>query len=462
VTVDDAYWRGRLAELALDRQAPAASLAVLVDGEVMTAATGTLNLDSGVQATPDSIFQIASITKVYTATAAMRLVEAGKLDLDSPIRAVLPEFAVADPETTQRATARHLLTHTSGIAGDFFADTGRGDDALQRYIELCADLGQDVPLGTMMSYSNTGYAVLGRMIERASGLVWDEAMRELLFRPLGLERTVTLPEDALRFRTAWGHVPSPGGPLEPAPTWGPARSLGPAGWVCASAEDVLRFARVFLEDGMAEDGTRLLSPESVAEMLRPQVAVPDPWGAADHWGLGWWLHDWDGRVLYGHDGGSPTGQASFLKVVPDRRVAIALLANGGHTDELAKDVFGELLPALCDIEPPPWPAPTPERPGEPLAVPDGVTGHYERHGVAVDIELRDGALRGRSQLIEPLASQLPDQSPKELLIRPSTGGEAVFVARTENDGETWWPLVFVDDGQRRFLHFGGRALRKTA
>jgi CubicO group peptidase (beta-lactamase class C family) len=455
-TGDSGQWQQRLEEMAGARGVPAASLAVLHDGALTTAVTGTLNRDSGVAATTDSVFQLASITKVYTATAAMRLVEAGALDLDAPIRAVMPEFRVADRETTEAVTARHLLCHTSGIAGDFFADTGRGDDALERYVALCADLGQDIPFGATMSYSNTGYAILGRLIERATGQVWDDAMREQLFAPLGLRRTVTLPEDALRFRTAWGHVRDGDGALVPAPTWGPARALGPAGWVCASAEDVVRFAALFLDDGVAADGKRVLSSASIAEMLTPQVAVSDRWGAADHWGLGWWLHDWDGRRLYGHDGASPSGQMAFLKLVPDRRLAIALLVNGGDGEQLVKDVHAELLPSLAGIEPLVWPTPIE---ASDASAAGAVAGRYERLGVRVDIDLRDGALHGSTRLIEPLASQLPPQPVREFAIRRSTGGDAVYVARTDPAADTWWPLVFAEIGGERYLHFGGRALR---
>jgi CubicO group peptidase (beta-lactamase class C family) len=443
----------RLAELARECDVPGASLAVLADDEIFLASTGVLSTETGVAATTDSAFQLASITKVFTATAVMRLVEAGKVDLDAPVRDVVPGFRVADAEVTERVTPRHLLTHTSGIAGDFFPDTGRGDDAIERYVGLCADLGQDMPFGATMSYSNSGYVILGRVIECASGLTWDGALRELIFEPLGLRRTFTLPEHGLRLRTAWGHVTEPGGSPEPAPFWGPSRGLGPAGWVCASAEDVVTFARAFLDDG-----GDLLAPQSAAEMLRPQVDVPDRWSMADHCGLGWWLHDWDGRRVFGHDGTSPTGQASFLRVVPDAGIAIALLANGGRTDELGRRVYHEVLPGLCGIDPPAWPSPAVDG----AAAYDGIPGRYERLGVRTDVEARHDGLRGTIELIEPLVSQLPPQPPLEFSIHPSTAGDGVYVAQTDPNDDTWWPLVFVELDGERYLHSGGRALHKVA
>ncbi len=116
----------RFNELIRKRQVPGATLAVLVGDDLHTLASGVLNLDTGVDATPDSMFQLASITKVYTATVFMRLVERGLVSLDTPVTKVLPDFKVADPEVVRRVTMRHLLTHTSGIGGDFFAEPGAG------------------------------------------------------------------------------------------------------------------------------------------------------------------------------------------------------------------------------------------------------------------------------------------------------------------------------------------------
>ena len=200
----------RLADLRERHGVPGASLAVLHDDDVRTAASGILNLDTGVEATTDSLFQIGSITKVWTATLAMQLVDEGLLDLDVPIRTYLPDFRVADEGTSKAVTTRHLLTHTSGIDGDHFADTGRGDDVLERYVASCASLRCVLPLGATMSYCNTGFAILGRIVEVLRGSTWDAALQSHLVEPLELGHTATLPEDVLRFRAAIGHIQPPG------------------------------------------------------------------------------------------------------------------------------------------------------------------------------------------------------------------------------------------------------------
>jgi CubicO group peptidase (beta-lactamase class C family) len=367
---------------------PGASLAVLADGEVTALATGVLHTGTGVEATTDSLFQIGSITKVYTATVLLRLVDQGLASVDTAVAEILPEFRVADPQVSRRVTLRHLLSHTSGINGDFSHDTGRRDDCLASYVQDCADLTQVHPLGATFSYCNAGYVIVGRVIEALTGMVWDQALAEQLVAPLGLAHTWTLPEDVLRFRAAMGHLTSSADDHpQPAPSWMLPRSDGPAGLVCATAADVA-FARLHLDHGSAPGGTRLLAASGVAEMQRPQVAVPNPHRMAQHWGLGWALSDWGGRRVLGHDGDT-IGQSAFLRVVPDAGVAVVLLTNSDQTRAFSQEVFTELLGELCDLAVP--------APLEPPADPPQVdlrrhVGVYERVGMRMEARLRDGRL----------------------------------------------------------------------
>jgi CubicO group peptidase (beta-lactamase class C family) len=452
--------RGRLDELAAKHKVVGASVAVLADGDIHTAAYGLLNLATGVEATTDSLFQTGSIGKVLAATVTLRLVEEGLLSLDDPVVRHLPEFKVADPEVTRQVTVRHLLTHTSGIDGDYFVDTGRGDDALARYVEACADLRQNHPLGATMSYCNTGFIVLGRLVEKLTGRPWHAALRERLIEPLGLTHTVTLPEEALRFRTAMGHIARPGEEPRPAPAWEMFHSGLPAGAnLCSTPTELLAFARLHLDGGRAPDGSRLLSEESVASMRVPQVAVPNKWvlGGGVHWGLGWMLFDWGGRRLFGHDGGT-LGQSSFLRVVPDANVAVALMTNGGHTAELYDDLFGELLAELAGVT---MPAPV-----EPPAQPVGVdlapyVGVYERASVRMEIAAGDGVLSSTVSLTGGLA-ELLDQPPEHHTLIPVDPAEELFVSRLEAD-ERWNPTVFFTlPGGQRYAHAGARATPKVA
>jgi len=448
-----AGWRGRLEELARQHVVPGASLAVLADGEVTALATGVLHQGTGVEATTDSLFQIGSITKAYTATVLLRLVDQGLTSVDARVVEVLPDFLVGDPEVSSRVTLRHLLCHTSGINGDFFHDTGRGDDCLARYVEACADLAQSHPLGATFSYCNSGYIILGRVIEALTELVWDTALAEHLVAPLGLTHTWTLPEDVLRFRAAMGHVThSPGKRPTPASSWYDMRSDGPAGLVCATAADVVAFARLHLDDGCAPDGKRILTVSSVAEMQRPQVAVPNPHPMAHHWGLGWALYDWGGRRVYGHDGNT-IGQSAFLRVVPDAGVAVAMLTNSDRVGAFYQDVVTELLGELCDVV---VPAP-PEPPANPPLVDlHRHVGVYERVGTRVEATLRDGRLVLRVTPAGGLAKFLPAY---EMELSPLT--ETLLVGRPPI-ATRWMSVVFytLPDGTA-CLHDGARATPKV-
>jgi CubicO group peptidase (beta-lactamase class C family) len=448
-------WQARFDDLAREHRVTGASLAVLHDGEISAVATGTLNVETGVEATPDSLFQIGSITKLYTAVLAMQLVESGALGLDDPIVSVLPELRLADPDTLRQVTLRHLLSHSSGIEGDHFVDVGRGDDAVERYVATCADLGFSHPVGATMSYCNTGYIIAGRIVEVLTERIWDVALKERLREPLGLTHTVTLPEDAMRFRVAHGHVVEPDQEPRLVSTWTLPRSTGPAGLILATAADTVAFARLHLDGGVASDGTRILAQDTVAAMREPQIEIPDHWTLGTHWGLGWILFDWDGRRVFGHDGGT-MGQVAYLRAVPDAGVAVALLTNGGNAQDLYEDVFRELLAELCGLA---MPRPL-EAPAEPPRVDvSELAGRYERVGVRFELESDgNGSLRGHMAYTGYLA-EIDDDPEEEFSLVPVD--DRLFVTRF-GDERSWTPMVFFElaDGSP-YMHMGVRATPKV-
>jgi len=128
-----ANWTARLNELATEANVPGAALGIWSDGQEVLAAHGVLNAATQVPVTTDSVFQVGSITKIWTATMIMQLVDEGLLSLDATVSAVLPDARLGTADVGGQVTVRHLLTHTSGIDGDVFTDTGRGDDCLERY-----------------------------------------------------------------------------------------------------------------------------------------------------------------------------------------------------------------------------------------------------------------------------------------------------------------------------------------
>lgn len=455
MTLDTAHWAERLALLADKHGVPGATLAIKHGDEVAEAAYGVLNVRTGVPVTTDALFQIGSITKVWTATLIMQLVDEGVIDLDAPVVTYLPDFRVADAEVTRTVTTRHLLAHTSGIDGDLFLDTGRGDDCLEKYVAACADLGQNHPLGATMSYCNAGYSVLGHLIEVLRGKSWDEVLRERLFAPLGLTSAGTLPEEALLHGAAVGHVTPPGGEPQVAPVWGIFRSCGPAGLIHATPREALALADLHLADGVTADGTRVLSAESAQAMREPQIRVPDEHTLGSHWGLGWILMTWDGRPVYGHDGAT-IGQGAFMRIVPDAGLSICLMANGGHARDLFGDLFGEILADLIGMQMPARLEPAANPPAIDLSK---YVGTYRRVGVEMTFAEKDGHLEATLKASGELAEALQREDEPALEVLPVA--EDLFVAKQPDD-PSWTPVVFftLDDGTP-YVHFGARATPKV-
>ena len=454
VPLDAAHWRRRLAELARKHRVPGAALGILRGADQVLASSGVLNKATGVEVTDDSVFQIGSISKVWTTTVVMQLVDEGLLKLDAPIVDVLPELRLADPDVTKQVTLRHLLTHTSGIDGDVFTDTGRGDDCVEKYVALLDQAALTHPLGATLSYCNSGFILVGRVIEKLTGKTWDAALRERLFTPLGLTHTGTLPEEALRFRAAMGHVAAGDGEPQPAPVWGLPRSAGPAGLITATPADVLAFARLHLTGGLGPDGARVLSAASAEAMTQEQFEMPDKDTLGDSWGLGWIRFEWDGHRVYGHDGNT-IGQSAFLRILPGQDLAVTLLTNGGSAHDLYEELYREIFAELAGVAMP--------RPLEPAATPPAVAveeflGVYERESMRIEILQRDGELRMRQTVTGPIAELVPEPTTEDELVPI---GPAQF-AHSPAGMRGWVSVTFytLPTGER-YLHTGVRATPKV-
>src|SRR5579875_1030573 len=168
---------------------PGVAVGVINGDEEYEIGFGVTNVDHPLPVDGETLFQIGSTTKTVTGTIAMRLVEQGKLDLEAPLRTYLPDLRLSDEDTAARISMRHLLTHTGGFDGDFFTDTGRGDDALAAVVERMAELAQLAPLGQVWSYCNSGFYLAGRVIEAVAGKTYEAAARELVLDPLGMTQS---------------------------------------------------------------------------------------------------------------------------------------------------------------------------------------------------------------------------------------------------------------------------------
>lgn len=446
------------ADLAAAHEVPGASVAVLAHDDTAASAAGVLNMRTDVAATVDSIFQIGSITKLFTATLVMQLIEEGVLELDTPVCQVLPQFRLADSDAASQLTVEHLLTHTPGFDGDVFVSTTGGDDAVRRFVEdVVPDAPQHLSPGELYSYNNVGFVLLGRIVEVLRGAAYNQVLRERILAPLDMTQAATCADEAILHRAAVGHIRSgPDTPQERADTWSLPLSNAPAGaMLTMSAQDLSKFAAMYLRGGLAPDGDRLLQQSTVDQMWRPHTPVPDVrrlLGRPTHYGLGWSLPDWPGGKITGHNGNT-VGQSAYLRLAPETGVAVALLTNGGSPDKLYHDVFTHVLGELAGIEvPPPVEVPKNSQPFDPKRY----VGRYERGMSRMDV---DADTQGRLKLTittqGEVATTLGVVEPT--VYDMSCLGEDTFVISRGDDLPATCVFLGSDDTGRATLLHNGRA-----
>jgi len=316
---------------------PGVALGVVKDGRETLRGFGVTNLDNPQPITPDTVFALASISKTVTTTAIMRLVEQGKIDLAAPVRRYLPDFRVQDEAATRDVAIWHLLTHTPGWEGQLTTED-RGTDTLAHFVETMKDLPQLAAPGEVWSYNNAGFTVAGRVIEAVTGQSIHDALRSLVFQPLGLTRAFTRLEDVASFPFSVAHRGAAGRGSVIRPLM--KSSSITAGGVSMSLGDLLKYAEFHMGDGTA-NGTRVLSPASLALMQTPRVRK----NATDEdMGLGWHLRRVGGVLTAAH--GGTLGHCLLVELVPERHLAIAILTNHSSGWQLIQDVERAALKML--------------------------------------------------------------------------------------------------------------------
>lgn len=311
---------------------PGMSVVIVQDGDIIFA-TGYGEASPGRPMTPDTPMYIGSTSKTFTALAIMQLVEQGKLDLDAPVKTYIPWFQVDDPEASEKITLRHLLNHTSGLTDQNYNDHSLPENATLR--EAVADLVHAEPVaapGQEWHYFNPGYAVLGYLIEQASGQSYGDYIAEHIFQPIGMTNAFSDPEPAQMAGLAQGHLAVFG---FPAPFRQPHRRYGlPEGYLMASANDMARYLAVIMNDGRAGE-RQIISPDSLRKMFTP-VRTPQH----QTYGLGWEIERYYGEPHIYH-GGSNEAFKHEAMFFPQQRLGLIIQINMNH---LAYEFFA--FPAL--------------------------------------------------------------------------------------------------------------------
>lgn len=359
-------------------EVPGVSIGIWHKGREYTAGFGITSAENPLPVTEDTLFQTGSISKTFTGTLMMMLVEQGKVDLDAPVRKYIKDFKVQNESVSRKVTVRHLLTHMGGWVGDYFNNFGDGDDSLDRMVKDIAKLPQVQPLGTIWSYNNAGFNVASRIIEVVTKKSYEQAMQEMLLNPIGLDMTFFYPSDILfTHRFVVGHQKVKG-KVQVARPWAIGRAGNGVGGVVSTVRDLLKYARFHMSSGKKN----VIKGKSLRAMRVPQADA----GPRGMMGITWFIRTVGKLKVYAH-GGATHGQQAYFFFVPEKDFACAILTNSDDGGIITAGIFGLVLETYFNA--------TPKLP-EPIDVPavelKEYTGRYKIGTECFDIKVKGNYL----------------------------------------------------------------------
>jgi CubicO group peptidase (beta-lactamase class C family) len=341
-------------------QTPGIAIGVVQGGELVYAkGHGVREIGRSDPVDPDTIFQIASLTKAFTAAALGILVDEGKLDWDDPVIDYLPEFRMYDPWVTREFTIRDLLTHRSGLglgAGDLLF-WPRAKSTPEDIIRAMRHLEPETSFRTAYAYDNLLYAIAGQVVGAVSGVAWQDFVEERIMQPLGMSQCRSL-RDRVEDNPnrATPHMVVDGELETTFFSGGGATSA--AGAINCNISGLAKWAAMHLAGGVLPDGGRLLSEDTHAELWKPVTLRPVRDQAREHgrthfnaYSLGWGLKDFYGYLHVSH-GGALQGMTSHIAVLPEKDVAVIALCN--QWSRAPRAVTAEILNAYAADTPEDW------------------------------------------------------------------------------------------------------------
>ncbi|HEY31729.1 MAG TPA: beta-lactamase family protein [Dehalococcoidia bacterium] len=349
-----------ISELVSERMAaeniPGVVVVVVQDAQVIyLQGFGTASLKNPYPVTPQTVFDLASCSKSFTALAVLILRDDDLVDLDSPVSHYLPDFKTADPEIAAEITVRHLLHHSSGLPGTFAEPLAihSGDDAMDKLVAALEKVHLDRTPGSSFEYSNLNYCLLGAIIEEVSGVKFEEYLEQRVFIPLGMTHTTMVASEADEMDRADGHQLLFGHVItRNIPVY---RSVVPAGWVMSTAEDMGKWLIVHLNGGII-DGQQVIPPETIEELHTPGISYEQD-GREIGYGMGWLIsHSDTGLSLVWH-GGDTSNFAADMVLVPEHQLGVVVLVNSqssSRAHSIAPDVASVLLEQELVLPTAPW------------------------------------------------------------------------------------------------------------
>ncbi|MFF2393769.1 serine hydrolase domain-containing protein [Nocardia sp. NPDC058114] len=437
-----------IAATATEFGIPGLAVGVFADGHEIFATHGVTGIDNPLPITPDTLFAAGSITKPVTATALMRLVAEGRIDLNATVQQYVPEFTASTD-----ITVGALLNHTSGLDWNLLVDTGEGDDALAEFARRLSDLPPIGKPGERSSYSQAGFNLLGRVIETVTGQSFERAVHDLVLAPVGMDNSVFQLSDVMTRRFAIGHELGADHEMSVVRPWKGNRANNPGGGLATTVADQLRWMRVHL--GKSD----VLPTDMLARMQEPTVQLRAS-SLGDAIGQCWFVRDIDGVRTIGH-GGSGFGQFAELLLVPERDFAVVVMANAGPdgiacNQRIVRWVLAHYL-GIDDVDPAPLPFDA--------AAAAELVGRYEIDAMTFDITATPSSLvlevRIKPELRAAAGQDLPpDHAPFDVGLLPGAGDEYIvtsgafvgqrgYFSRDEDGG-----VIGVDLAGRLFTRIG--------
>ena len=342
-------------------------------------AFGVANVETNAEMQPEMLFRLGSTTKMFTAAALLTLAENNKIKMNEPIGNRVKGLNAR----LAQVTPHHLLSNSAGIR-DFAAPVISNDDpSLGNMVRGWKDEVFFADQGEIYSYSSPGYWLSGFVVEELYGKPYADAMTELLFKPVGMERTTLRPFLAITYPFATGHVVQEGKATIIRPMFNNV-AMWPAGSIFSNAKDLSRWVIALINDGKVE-GKQLLSPTLINQMVQHHVPVP---GETDsYYGYGLTVFKYKGLEFVGH-GGFSRGYGSMIQMVPSKKFAVIVLTNkSGETMRKSLNKAMELGLGLKDDDEKPAPVapPTASEMSE-------YVGAYSHAPQTWEVSIKDGKL----------------------------------------------------------------------
>jgi len=427
-----------------DRRIPGLSAAVVCEGTTLwSGGFGLADVASGRSTDADTLYPLASITKVVTATALVRLRDEGRLRLDDPVAQWIPELGIRNPfPDAAPPTIRQAVSHTAGFPRETVFDCWETLEfpTIEELLPSLPQMSLILPPLTEEKYSNLAFALLGLIVSRASGQPYDVWVGEQILGPLGMSSSSFAPAgdraDRVTTLYPWAEDDGAGPPC-------PEMRLGcfsPVGGLYSSVVDMARFIALHL--GHAPTGAEgVLRPSSVREMQTVQWMSDD--GQSGR-GLGWALGRTQGTRWVGHGGGLP-GLSTDLVLLPELGLGVAVFTNGrGAAGDVSRETVGILAPAVARAR-------ARRKPKDPTEAPAEWQAYCGRYRAPVGSTQLEVMVLDGKMLVRTIGHSLDD------VLRLTPRSEHVFTM--ENGGSKGEDAVFSfdDEGQVTKVKLGGYA-----